>query len=259
MNPSRFPQVQSYGQVRAQLAKTIDLYIADLRSMLQLPLRIIRKRDTEPDLLLVELEGGCNFASGTLILDIVAGLSVCFYFRQKGIGLETERDRADRFKEFLKKYYPWQYESLGKDRVSDILWKFLRNPLVHSLGVLPLNGKCADITRVQVNKSDLTSVQIQELEDASRPAWLPSAFELRNSTFHVNIPSLYWGLHELLRTLFSDDDEMSRVENWYAKMRPEKSRLEALYGSVKPRRKPEDFKRLRRQATAEAAKRALEE
>ena len=259
MNPSQFPEVQSYTRVRAQLAKTIDLYIADLRSMLQLPLKTVRKRDTEPDILLIDLQGSCNFASCTLILDFIAGLSVCFYFRQGEIGIETERDRGDRFKELLNKYYPWQYESLEKGMVSNILWKFLRNPLVHTLGVLPKDGKCVNITRVQINKSDLTSSQIQELENTSRSGWLASTFELTDSTFHVNIPCLYWGLHQLLRNLFSDNGQMTQIEKWYAKILPAKSKLEASFGAVKPRKKPEDFKELRRLAIEEVAQRALEE
>jgi len=35
--------------------------------------------------------------------------------------------------------------------------------------------------------------------------------------------------------------------------------LDAIAGSVKPRKRPEDFKELRRVATQEAAQRALEE
>ena len=143
MMPSRFPEIQSYPHIRGLCADALDLYIADLRSMLQLPLRIRREMGPGPDILLVDAEGGGNFASCTLLLDVIAGLSVCLYSRQGRIGLETSRDRGDRYREFLQQYYPWEYESLDSGQVSEILWEFLRNPLVHNLGILPFRGIAA--------------------------------------------------------------------------------------------------------------------
>lgn len=200
----------TYPHIKTLCSRTLDLHIMDLRSMLQLPLKIQR----EPDSLLLEIEGGCNFASCTLILDVISGLSVCLYFRENKIGLNTNRDRGPRFKEFIEHYYPWQYESLDKKDVSKALWKFLRNPLVHTLGVLPLAAASRTVERVQINKSPLEMQEILDLED-SRSYRLSSTFELVNSTFHVNIPPLYSGLHQLFRNLFSDDNQMRLVETWY--------------------------------------------
>lgn len=215
MMPSRFPEIQSYPHIRGLCADALDLYIADLRSMLQLPLRIRREMGPGPDILLVDAEGGGSFASCTLMLDVIAGLSVCLYSRQGRIGLETSRDRGDRYREFLQQYYPWEYESLDSGQVSEILWEFLRNPLVHSLGILPFRGIAVNANRVQINKSALLFQQILELENVARPIWLSSTFELERSTFHVNIPPLYWGLHQLLRNLFSDVNQMGLVETWF--------------------------------------------
>ncbi len=49
------------------------------------------------------------------------------------------------------------------------------------------------------------------------------------------------------------------LETEGARILPAKSNLGAGFGAVKPRRKPEDFKRLRRLATEEVAQKALEE
>lgn len=215
MIPSEIATVQTYSHIKGQCAKTLDLYIKDLRSMLQLPLKIRREGDLPPGTLLVDMEGGCNFASCILMLDIIAGLSVCLYFRQNAIGLETNRDRAPRFREFLEQYYAWEYEGLDKGQVSEILWQFLRNPLVHALGVLPVTEMPGSINRIQVNKGALNLKEVWELENVSRPLTLSSTFELEHSTFHVNVPPLYWGLHQLFRNLFSDADQMHLVETWY--------------------------------------------
>lgn len=215
MNPSEFEQIQIYPRIKALCANTLDLNIADLRSMLQLPLTIKREMAPGPDISLIEMTGGCNFASCVLMLDIVAGLSVCLYFRQGRIGLDTNGDRGNRFRKVLEGYYPWQYEDLDNRQVSRILWEFLRNPLVHSLGMLPFRVMCGSLNRVQINKSALELQRILELEAVSRPLWLSSSFELDRSIFHVNIPPLYWGLHQLFRNLFSDANQMRQVEIWY--------------------------------------------
>jgi hypothetical protein len=106
MIPSQIAEVQTYPHIRELCTRTLDLYIADLRSMLQLPFKIRQETDLPPGTLLIDMEGGCNFASCTFILDVISGLSVCLYVRHNLIGLETSRDRGDRFKEFLESYYP---------------------------------------------------------------------------------------------------------------------------------------------------------
>jgi hypothetical protein len=215
MIPSQIAEVQTYPHIRGLCTRTLDLYIADLRSMLQLPFKIRQETDLPPGTLLIDMEGGCNFASCTLVLDVISGLSVCLYFRRNLIGLETSRDRGDRFKEFLESYYPWEYEFLDKRQVGDILWQLLRNPLVHALGILPFTGLSQSINRAQINKSALSLEQVLELENIARPHWLSSTFELVNSTFHVNVPPLYWGLHQLFRNLFSDTNQMRLIETWF--------------------------------------------
>lgn len=47
------------------------------------------------------------------------------------------------------------------------------------------------------------------------------------------------------------------LEDGSARIQPTKSKLDALFGSVKPKRMPEDFKELRRMAMEEVAERAL--
>ena len=49
------------------------------------------------------------------------------------------------------------------------------------------------------------------------------------------------------------------LENGSARIQTTKSKLDALFGSVKPKRMPEDFKELRRLAMEEVAEKALKE
>ena len=59
------------------------------------------------------------------------------------------------------------------------------------------------------------------------------------------------GLKPRDRVTFVLEDGMPRILPW-------KSKLEAGFGAVKPRKMPEDFKELRRMAMEEVAQRALE-
>jgi hypothetical protein len=218
MNPSQFQQIQAYPHIKGQIASTIDLFISDVRSILQLPLHIIREMTPRQGVTLIALEGGCNFLSCTAMLDIIAGISVCLYFRNSRIGFETDNDRGDRFRDLLVSYYPWNFETLDSMDVSRVLWKYLRNPLVHNLGILPFRGTTVsniNINRIQINKSPMDYQEVIQLESISRPMELSSAFDLDHSIFNVNIPPLYWGLHQLLRNLFSDATQMNLVETWY--------------------------------------------
>ena len=49
------------------------------------------------------------------------------------------------------------------------------------------------------------------------------------------------------------------LEDGSARIQPAKSKLDAIFGSVKPKKMPEDFKELRRMAMEEVAERALKE
>lgn len=49
------------------------------------------------------------------------------------------------------------------------------------------------------------------------------------------------------------------LENGGARILPYKSKLEAGFGAVEPKVRPEDFKRLRQEAMEDVARRALEE
>ena len=180
-----------------------------------------------------ELEAGCNLAAISWILNIVSGLSVSFFLCIGKIGLDTNGDRGSRFKALLSRYYPWQPIDICD--VPDILWKYLRNPLSHSLGILEgrklkaLGGK--DVT---VRKKPLSPEEIAGLETSDEvpdflktgltqggtmvlPGSMPPEAGLKHIGIQVSVPTLYWGLYRLMYSLFGDEFQMKQVEDWYTK------------------------------------------
>jgi len=171
------------------------MQIDDIRSLLRLPLG--------------DIKAGCNFACASILFNVIAGASVCFYKASKE-ALTIYGDRGERFQCVLGKYYPWGGDALPKDDCIKALYLAARNPLAHSLGLGdPLDSKQPNY-HVLIGKAPMTSEQIMELEDsADRPAWTPltiaKAETSADGVIHVvlSVPTLYWGIHRMLRSLFS--------------------------------------------------------
>jgi len=201
--PSEFPEVQAYPQLKRLLAHQVDMQFVDLRSLLELPR--------------VQRDGGCNFVTATVLFNIIAGSSVCFYDARPE-GLTTRGDRGRRFVGILENFYPWAVESISKDVAVSILYQSARNPLAHSLGIdIPdANTKAKQIL---LKKWALTTKQILELEDSiNRPTWAGGTIihikPLRGGGEEVaiSIPALYWGVHRMLHALFTDPVQVQQAE-----------------------------------------------
>lgn len=203
MLPSEFPEVQEYSQLKRLLAHQVDMQFMDLRSLLELPR--------------VQGDGGCNFVAATVLFNIIAGSSVCFY-DAKPEGLMNRRDRGQRFVEVLENFYPWDGESISKGVAVAILYQSARNPLAHSLGIdIPdANTKAKQIF---LKKWALTAEQIQALEDSiNRPSWAEETIihikplQGGGEEVAISIPALYWGVHRMLHALFTDPDQVKQAE-----------------------------------------------
>ncbi|MFH0809852.1 MAG: hypothetical protein V2A77_05220, partial [Pseudomonadota bacterium] len=163
----------------------VDMQFKDVRTMLMLP--------QEP----CGLSAGCNLAITSILCNIIAGLSRCVFeadkLGQRGI------DRA-QFTGLLTEFYPWQDEPLLKKDGVEILYEHTRNPLTHAFG---LREKPENKILV-IDKSPLTYDQIIALEeppDMNHP--LTPTLKQHPDGIHINVATLYWGVHRMLQKLFS--------------------------------------------------------
>ena len=203
MLPSEFPEVQAYPQLKRLLAHQVDMQFVDLRSLLELPR--------------VQGDGGCNFVAATVLFNIVAGSSVCFY-DAKPDGLTNRGDRSRRFVGVLENFYPWNGELVSKDLAVSILYQSARNPLAHSLGIDTPDAN-TKAKQVLLKKWALTAEQIQELEDTvNRPSWAEGTvvhikpLQGGGEEVAISIPALYWGVHRMLHALFADPAQVKQAE-----------------------------------------------
>ncbi len=202
MLPSEFSEVQSYPALKRLLENQVDMQFIDLRTLLRLPQ--------------FGLVGGCNFTAASVLFNVIAGSSVCFYNPSKDV-LDERRNRSERFRGLLTEFYPWQEELIPKDEGIEVLYKSARNTLAHSLGLdAPPNESPGREVRLQ--KSPLDESQVYELEDSfNRPVWIPptivSKQHLASGAIEIviSVPALYWGVHRMLHRLFADPTHASRA------------------------------------------------
>ncbi len=204
MLPSQYVEVQSYPNLKRFLEAQVDMQFSDLRTMLRLPISQ------------AGLEAGCNFATASILFNMIAGASVCFYNASEAA--LRDKKKGERFTNVLKCFYPWQDEPLSKDEGISTLYKATRNPLAHSLG-LDTPPKDSNGKQIALLKSPLSPTQINEMEEAkSKPNWLPPTIVHRQRLscdsveVAISVPTLYWGVHRMLHNLFSDPNQAAKAD-----------------------------------------------
>lgn len=190
----------------------VDMQLHDVHTMLRLPIQ------SQPG-----MEGGCNFASVSVLCSVVAGASTVF-FRQGGLA-------GPRFEELLTRFYPWDVQPRGgvePDVAVRAIYKEYRNPLAHALAVSTRTvGRGAD-QRVLVDtrglplgviKQALTEEAVMALEapDGPPPMWLtPIVTANSGGGMDIYPHSLYWGSRRLLERLFREPELMQGTVEWFA-------------------------------------------
>jgi hypothetical protein len=215
MKPSAWSQLDLYPHLRQLVAQQIDMQFADLHAMMRLPMD-----EVMPNV-------GCNLATAVHAFNLVTGASVLFYNSSPQSLRGDPRKNGSRFKQVLTKYYPWskadcEQEGFTEKGTAKALWEWARNPLVHSLGVgknhhaLPGATKAKDQPLlVRFSKGPLSADQVQYLattRDVDNHPDLAWTVVLNQDVLDLNVITFCWGIHELLRRLFEDEDQAAKAE-----------------------------------------------
>jgi hypothetical protein len=197
MVPSAFPEVQDYPSLKKLLEVHIDMQLSDIHTI---------------------LKSGCNLSVTALLLNMISGISVCFFNVPADAPMQvfSSRDRGKRFTDLLDQFYPWLGDdALPKADCVSLLYREVRNPLTHGLALddLELSTHKIELATTRMDES-----QIIELENSrNRPTWLPPTI-VRNPTplnpfkIALFIPTLYWSVHRMLRNLFADAAQVMGAE-----------------------------------------------
>lgn len=197
--------------IRDFVSLHVDMQLHDVHTMLRLPIR------EQPG-----MEGGCNFATVSVLCSLVAGASTVF-LRQSGLA-------GHRFEELVTRFYPWHAQPCGgvEQQVAvRAIYREYRNPLAHALAVSTRTvGRgvhqliLVDTRRVPLGviKQALTEDAVMSLEapNGPPPTWLtPVVTPNGGGGLDIYPHSLYWGTRRMLERLFQEPELMQETVNWF--------------------------------------------
>ena len=187
MRPSEFRGVAKYGAVARFFRKHLDMQFNDVRTLMKLP------RPTQG------LPAGCNFIAAAALANLVGGFAEVLYAAPGS--MNGPRQSGERLQAVLKELYPWQPGERRKAKAK-VLNYFVRNPLVHNLGIDDARRPKKNMRRIPIRKRRLTDRELVELETAhTPPAWAGLAIRREGRRWNLYVPAFYWGTFHLLRRL----------------------------------------------------------
>lgn len=201
---SQYPCVYNF------VSNHIRMQLEDIGTMLRLPLQ------------LHGLNNGCNFASASVICNLISGVSVTIFqptvYQRLNNGQMQTIGSGEAFKAFVNEYYPDPQPSISRMDVADVLYKQLRNPFAHALGVLSNVGYQLEIKRALSTNSatpgdGLTQSEVTDIEELSlRPDGIPLGVQRSGNKWEIVVDFLYRDALDMIVSLANDTTQMLRAE-----------------------------------------------
>ncbi len=187
MNPSELPDLAKYRAVDRFFRKHLDMQFNDVRTLMKLA----RPKQGLP--------AGCNFVTAAALANLIGGIAEVLYAAPPS--LNGPRQSGERLQAVLKELYPWLRGERRKAKAK-VLYYFVRNPLIHNLGIDDPRRPKRKVRRIRIRKRRLTDRELAELEEAHVPPdWVGLAVRRVGQRWNIYVPALYWGTFHLLRRL----------------------------------------------------------
>lgn len=208
--PSGYPEVRGYDNVARLLDVQIDMQFEDLATMLRLPI---------PE---SGLTGGCNLAAAGQACDVISGASTLFYEASLD-SVRGERSRVnrlssgERFRRVVREYFPWQGdETVAPDDTARLLYKHLRNPLAHTLGIgksgVAFPGLGGDT--ILLSKGPLPATWVAQLlaGSSAKPEFVGRLLTQAQGAYVIDVGALAWSVAAMLRRLLGNETQVQAAE-----------------------------------------------
>ncbi len=168
------------------------------------------------------LNNGCNFASASVICNLISGISVTIF--QPAVTQRPDRHgnmqtigSGEAFREFVKAFYPEPSPQRRSD-VADVLYRQLRNPFAHALGVLSKGAFQLAIKKVvspnAATKGDgLTQAEVAAIEESpQRPGGIPLGVQGSGNQWEIIVDFFYRDALDMMVALAQDSPQMQQAE-----------------------------------------------
>jgi hypothetical protein len=199
-----------YPLVYAFVLNHVRMQFEDIGAMLRLPMQGHG------------LNNGCNFASASIICNLISGISVTIF--QPAVIQRPDRHgnmhtigSGDAFKEFVMAFYP-EVSPQRRSEVAEVLYRQLRNPFAHALGVLSKGAFQLAIKKVlspnSAMKGDgLTQAEVAEIEESpQRPGSISLGVQGSGNQWEIIVDFLYRDALDMMVGLANDTAQMQQAE-----------------------------------------------
>jgi hypothetical protein len=164
------------------------------------------------------IANGCNFASASIICNLLSGISVTI-FQPAVIERPDKRGNmqpigsGEAFREFVKAFYP-DPSAQQRAEVADVLYRQLRNPFAHALGVLSKGAFQLTIKKVTSPNGDgLTQAELAVVEESpQRPAGVTAGVQGSGNQWEIIVDFLYRDALDIMFNLAQDTSQMRQAE-----------------------------------------------
>jgi hypothetical protein len=188
----------------------VRMQLEDVGAMLRLPMQAHG------------LANGCNFASSSVICNLLSGVSVTIFQpavtqRPDLHGKMQTIGSGEAFREFVKAFYP-DPSPQRRSEVADVLYRHLRNPFAHALGVLAKGGLQLKVSKVTppnaATKGDgLSQAEVAAIEESpQRPGGVPLGVQGSGNQWEIIVDFLYRDALDMMVALAQDAQQMQQAE-----------------------------------------------
>jgi hypothetical protein len=207
----RVPEAfRSYGLVYDFVLNHVRMQFEDIGAMLRLPMRAHG------------LNNGCNFAAASVVCNLISGVSVTIF--QPAVIHKPDKHgnmqmigSGEAFREFVKAFYPDPSVQRRSD-VADVLYKQLRNPFAHALGVLSTGAYQLEITKVLSKNATtpgdgLAQAEVTAIEESpDRPDTIHLGVQGSGKRWKIVVDFLYRDALDMMVGLAHDSTQMLQAE-----------------------------------------------
>lgn len=207
----RVPDVfRPYPLVYRFVVDHVRMQFEDVGAMLRLPMQAHG------------LTNGCNFASASVICNLLSGVSVTIFRpavteRPDRHGKMQPIGSGEAFREFVKAFYP-DPSAQRRAEVADVLYRYLRNPFAHALGVLgkgDLRLKVSKVTPPNApTKGDgLSQAEVAAIEESpQRPGGVTLGVQGTGNQWEIIVDFLYRDALDMMMALAQDAQQIQQAE-----------------------------------------------
>jgi hypothetical protein len=208
---ARMPNAfQAYPTVHAFVYHHVRMQFEDVGAMLRLPLQA------------QGVTNGCNFAAASVICNLLSGISVTIF--QPAVTRRPVRHgrmqiigSGEAVREFVQAYYP-EAAAARRAEVAGVLYRQLRNPFAHALGVLTPGAPRLDISRLSSPNAatpgdGITAAELTAIEESpQRPGNIPAGVQGADPNWQIIVDLLYRDALDMMVALAQDAHQMNQAE-----------------------------------------------